>query len=662
MTNNYFTLHKFITQQKGVKCRCIQIALNLTLTEIRLNLYKSVVQIFLQMNYERSYFEKKDILIIDDMPDNLRVLSSLLTREGYGVRKALNWHMALTACQTLLPDLILLDIMMPEVDGYEICRRLKACRLTADIPVIFISALEDVFDKVKAFQVGGVDYITKPFEFEEVLVRVENQLALRTARLEILKLNTELENRVNERTSQLEKALYKLQQEINQRQQLQTKLLDIALHDSLTGLPNRVLFIKRLEQALNRAKLESDYHFAVLFLDCDRFKVVNNSLGHLVGDELLIAIARRLQASLSPFDSLARFGGDEFAILLENITDISTAIEVAECILKKLSQPFKLFRYEVFINASIGINWGNHNYEKSEYLLRDADTAMYRAKALGKARYHVFDPAMHQEVSQLLELENDLRRAVERQEFVVHYQPIICITTGAIAGFEALIRWQHPTKGLVYPTAFIPIAEETGLINHINIWVLQSACQTLRLLQNHPATNKNLNSLTISVNLSPRLFSLPNFLAEIDQILDETKINPANLELEITESLLIENSDVIKTILYELKERKIKLVMDDFGTGYSSLSYLHSFSLNTLKIDKSFVKRMQENQQNMGLVPAIIGIAHSMGMIVIAEGVETQHQLTQLKNLKCDFAQGLLFSGAIEPELVLNLIATAPQW
>ncbi len=662
MTNNYFTLHKFITQQKGVKCRCIQIALNLTLTEIRLNLYKSVVQIFLQMNYERSYFEKKDILIIDDMPDNLRVLSSLLTREGYGVRKALNWHMALTACQTLLPDLILLDIMIPEVDGYEICRRLKACRLTADIPVIFISALEDVFDKVKAFQVGGVDYITKPFEFEEVLVRVENQLALRTARLEIFKLNAELENRVKERTSQLEKALYKLQQEINQRQQLQTKLLDIALHDSLTGLPNRVLFIKRLEQALNRAKLESDYHFAVLFLDCDRFKVVNNSLGHLVGDELLIAIAHRLQASLSPFDSLARFGGDEFAILLENITDISTAIEVAECILKKLSQPFKLFRYEVFINASIGINWGNHNYEKSEYLLRDADTAMYRAKALGKARYHVFDPAMHQEVSQLLELENDLRRAVERQEFVVHYQPIICITTGAIAGFEALIRWQHPTKGLVYPTAFIPIAEETGLINHINIWVLQSACQTLRLLQNHPATNKNLNSLTISVNLSPRLFSLPNFLAEIDQILDETKINPANLELEITESLLIENSDVIKTILYELKERKIKLVMDDFGTGYSSLSYLHSFPLNTLKIDKSFVKRMQENQQSMGLVPAIIGIAHSMGMIVIAEGVETQHQLTQLKNLNCDFAQGLLFSGAIEPELVLNLIATAPQW
>ncbi|MCX7597132.1 MAG: bifunctional diguanylate cyclase/phosphodiesterase, partial [Fischerella sp.] len=486
--------------------------------------------------------------------------------------------------------------------------------------------------------------------------------ALRTAQLEILKLNTELENRVKERTLQLEKALCKLQQEMNQRQQLQTKLLDIALHDSLTGLPNRILFTKRLEQALSRAKLESDYHFAVLFLDCDRFKVVNDSLGHLVGDELLIAIARRLQASLSPFDFLARFGGDEFAILLENIIDINTTIEVAECILKKLSQPFKLFRYEVFIHASIGINWGNHNYEKSEYLLRDADTAMYRAKALGKARYHVFEPAMHREVSQLLELENDLRRAVERQEFVVHYQPIISITTGAIAGFEALIRWQHPTKGLVYPTGFIPVAEETGLINNINIWVLKSACQTLRLLQDYPDPKKNRNSLTISVNLSPHLFYIPNFIAKIDQIIDETKINPAYLELEITESVLMENNDDIKTIIDELKARKIKLIMDDFGTGYSSLSYLYSFPLNTLKIDKSFVKLIQENQLSMGLVPAMINIAHSMGMVVIAEGVETQQQLNQLKKLNCDFAQGLLFSGAIETELVLNLIANAPQW
>jgi diguanylate cyclase (GGDEF)-like protein len=611
------------------------------------------------MNYERLQSGKKDILIIDDTPDNLRILSWLLTKEGYSVRKALNWQMALTACQTLSPDLILLDIMIPEVDGYEICRRLKACQQTADIPVIFISALDDVFDKVKAFQIGGVDYITKPFEFEEVLVRVENQLALRTARLEILKLNAELENRVQERTWELKKTLHKLQQEMNQRQQLQNKLLEIVLHDSLTGLPNRVLFLKRLEQALNRAKRESNYRFAVLFLDCDRFKIVNDSLGHLVGDELLIAITSRLQESLSPFDTLARFGGDEFAILLENITDINIAIEVAESILEKLSLAFKLSRYEVFINASIGINWGNNNYEKPEYVLRDADTAMYRAKALGKGRYHVFYPAMHQEVIQVLELENDLRRALERHEFVVHYQPIICLNTGKLAGFEALIRWQHPTKGLVYPTAFIPVAEEIGLINVINFWVLESACQTLRILQNHPHFTNNLN---ISVNLSPRLFTLTNFIANVDQIIDLTKINPTNLELEITENLLMDKSDNIKTTLDELKERKIKLVMDDFGTGYSSLSYLHNFPLNTLKIDKSFVQLMQENQENLGLVPAIIGIAHSMEMRVIAEGIETEYQLSQLKKLKCDFAQGHFFSTALDLESILNLIAAAPQW
>ncbi|MBD6618358.1 EAL domain-containing protein [Komarekiella sp. 'clone 1'] len=611
------------------------------------------------MNYERLDSDKKDILIIDDMAINLRVLSSILTKEGYNVRKALNWQMALTACQTVLPDLILLDIMMPEVDGYEVCQRLKASELTADIPVIFISALDDVFDKIKAFRVGGVDYISKPFEFEEVLVRVQNQLALRTAQLEILNLNTELEQRVKQRTWELEKALQILQEEISSRQELQNQLLDIALHDSLTGLPNRVFFIRRLEKALNRAQQKSNYHFAVLFLDCDRFKVINDSLGHLVGDELLIAIAHRLQACLMPVDTLARLGGDEFGILIENLTDISMAIQLAERILQQLALTFKLSRYEVFMNVSIGISWGNKDYERPEYLLRDADTAMYRAKAQGRARYHVFDPVMYQEAIQLLELENDLRRAVERQEFIVYYQPIISLATGNISGFEALVRWQHPIRGLVCPVDFIPVAEETGLINVINIWVLHTACHQLSIWQQHPATPKNL---TISVNLSARLFSQPDFIAKIDQIIDETKINPANLELEITESVIMENTNGIKTILQQLKQRNIKLIMDDFGTGYSSLSYLYSFPLNALKIDKSFVKRMQENQENMGLVPAMIGIADSMGMTAIAEGVETKEQLAQLRSLNCNFAQGYLFSRPLEQQLVLKLLAAAPQW
>ncbi|MCC5598723.1 two-component system response regulator [Nostoc favosum] len=611
------------------------------------------------MNHEHLDLNKKDILIIDDMADNLRVLSSILTREGYNVRKALNWQMALTATQTVLPDLILLDIMMPEVDGYEVCQTFKAWELTADIPVIFISALDDVFDKVKAFKVGGVDYITKPFEFQEVLVRVQNQLALRSARLEILKLNVELEDRVKQRTGELEKTLQKLQEEINSRQKLQSQLLDIALHDSLTGLPNRVLFIRRLENALNRAKQESSYQFALLFLDCDRFKVINDSLGHLVGDELLIAIASRLQACLTPINTLARLGGDEFGIILEDITHINMAIQVAEQILQQLSLAFKLSRYEVFMNASIGISWGNKDYERPEYLLRDADTAMYRAKAQGRAKYHVFNPAMHQEAIQLLELENDLRRAVERQEFLVYYQPIVSLTTGRISGFEALVRWRHPIRGLVSPIEFIPVAEETGLINAINTWVLQSACHQLSIWQHHPVTPE---PLTMSVNLSARLFSQPNLVDQIDRIIYVNNINPAYLELEITESVIMENSNAIAIILHQLKQRKIKLIMDDFGTGYSSLSYLHSFPLNALKIDKSFVKRMQENKEDMGLVPAMIGIANSMGMSAIAEGVETQEQLAQLRTLNCNFAQGYLFSKPIEEQLVTKLLAAAPQW
>ncbi|MEA5595202.1 EAL domain-containing protein [Rivularia sp. UHCC 0363] len=605
------------------------------------------------------HLSKKDILIIDDTADNLRILSSILAKVGYNVRKALNWQMAFTACQTKLPDLILLDIMMPEIDGYEICQRFKANQTTVDIPIIFISALDDVFDKVKAFKVGGVDYITKPFEFAEVIVRVQNQLELRNAQLEILKLNNQLEERVKQRTLELENTLKKLKIESNSRQELQSKLLESALRDALTGLPNRVFFINRLEQALNRAKLESDYCFAVLFLDCDRFKIINDSLGHLVGDELLVAIADRLKTSLSPFDILARLGGDEFGIILENISDNNMVINVAKNILNSLSKHFQISRHQVFINISIGINLGNMNYEKSEYLLRDADTAMYRAKALGKGRFHIFDPAMHREAIQTLELENDLRRAVENQELIVHYQPIISLDTGIIIGFEALVRWQHPTKGLIFPAEFISVAEETGLIHHIDTWVLRSACNQLCIWQNHPSTPKPLH---ISVNLSAKLFLQPNLIATIDQIIYETKINPALLELEITESVIMENNVDVKKTLEELKQRNIKLTMDDFGTGYSSLSYLHNFPLNTLKIDKSFLSLMQKNDEDVSLVPAIIEIAHSLGMNAIAEGVETFEQLSQIRNLNCDFAQGNLFSFAMEPQSILELMLADPQW
>ena len=603
---------------------------------------------------------KRDILVIDNQPDNLRSLFWVLHRNGYNVREALTWQMAVDICKIKLPDLILLEIFMPDIDGYEICLRLKKWHLTADIPIIFMSKLNDIVDKAKVFKTGCVDYIIKPFIFEEVLVKINNYLELRKVKTEILELNSQLENRVKKRTQDLENALKELQHSIHIRQELQTKLLDIVLHDSLTGLPNRVLFIRKLEHALEQAKQEPSYKFAILFLDCDRFKVINDSLGHLVGDELLIAIAHRLQASLSPFDTLSRLGGDEFGIILENITDINSAIIIAEEILKNLSIAFHLSRYEVFMNASIGINWGSRDYEQPEYLLRDADTAMYRAKALGRARYHVFDPIMYQQAITLLKLENDLRKAVEKQEFLVYYQPIISLSTGKITALEALVRWQHPTRGLVPPIEFIPASEEIGLINEINLWVLQTACETISNWYEQKLIDDS--SLCLSVNLSARMFSQRGLIRQIDSILERTGINPMNLKMEITESVIMENSTAIKNILYQLIERNIFLIMDDFGTGYSSLSYLHSFPFKSLKIDKSFVKRMQENQEDMGLVPAMIGIAHSMGMAAIAEGVETPEQLAQLRSLNCNYAQGYLFSRPLPQELIINLISSSPQW
>nr|WP_290225195.1 EAL domain-containing protein [Trichocoleus desertorum] len=611
------------------------------------------------MNVSQAEPTPADILVVDDTPENLRLLATILSKEGYNVRKALNGTMALTAVQTVQPDLILLDIMMPEMDGYEVCQHLKANSQTARVPVIFLSALNEGLDKAKAFDVGGADYITKPFQVQEVLARVQNQLALRASELKNEELNTQLEARVKERTYQLEITNQELQQQVYERQQLQAELLKMALHDALTDLPNRALFMERLVQSLQQAKTEADYQFAVLFLDCDRFKVVNDSLGHLVGDELLVAIARRLEQCLSPHHTLARLGGDEFAILLTDITNLDSATQIADQILSALAQPFKLARYEVFINASIGITLNHAEHEQPEHLLRDADTAMYRAKALGRGQYQVFDPIMHTKALQLLHLETDLRRAIQQQEFVVHYQPIVALHNHRLMGFEALVRWQHPQQGLLSPATFIPIAEETGLITQIGYWVLREACQQLCQWQANSLPDL---ALSISVNLSARQVAQPDLVEQIDQILADTQVNPQALKLEITESVIMENPQSASVMFQELRERQIQLSIDDFGTGYSSLSYLHSFPINILKIDRSFVQRLTDSSEGSGLVPLIINIAHSLGLTVVAEGIETAEQLAQLKALGCDFGQGYLFSKPVAVEQATELIASAPPW
>ncbi|MGL4499290.1 MAG: EAL domain-containing response regulator [Planktothrix sp.] len=596
-------------------------------------------------DYNLNPTKTEDILIVDDTPDNLHLLSRMLTRQGYNVRKALSGPMALMAAQTVAPDLILLDIMMPEMDGYEVCQNLKADAKTAEIPIIFLSALDDVLDKVKGFQVGGVDYITKPFQFEEVLIRVQNQLALRAAELEIRVLNEELEVRVKQRTQELEAA--------------NTKLLAMALHDSLTGLPNRALLMTDLHRSIHLAKANSSYQFAVLFLDCDRFKVVNDSLGHLVGDELLILIAHRLSCYVKYQNTLARLGGDEFAILLTEIPDFHSVITLSDQILQCFSQPFNLERHEIFINASIGIVIGNCDYDEPEHLLRDADTAMYRAKALGKGQYHLFDPVMHTAALERLQLETDLRRGIEQQELVVHYQPIVSLNTGKISGFEALVRWRHPQRGLVAPNLFIPVAEETGLITAIGYWVLSESCHQLRAWQKQDLIDPNL---FVSVNLSVKQFAQPNLLEQIDQVLVDSQLNPDCLKLEITESAIMDNHQNVATILKELRKRHILISIDDFGTGYSSLSYLHSFPVDTLKIDKSFVQRLNLESENIGLIPVIISLAKTMNMNVVAEGIELPEQLQILRELNCGLGQGYFFAKPLPGEELIKFLSSNPQW
>lgn len=589
-----------------------------------------------------------DILIVDDMPNNLRFLSTTLTEQGYKVRSVTDGLMALTVAKAAKPDLILLDIMMPNIDGYETCVRLKADEKTCDIPVIFLSALDEVIDKVKAFTVGGVDYITKPFQLEEVLARIQTHLSLRFAQKEIRQLNAELEQRVRQRTVQLE-------QEIAERLQVQERLLHLALHDVLTGLPNRTWFMKRLEQILQQANQQAGSHFAVLFLDCDRFQAVNDSLGHLVGDQLLVSIARRIQLCLRPGTMLCRLGGDEFAILLQDTEKYADAIKTADDILRELAAPFQISEYQVFTNVSIGIVMGNGVYRQPEHILRDADTAMYQAKANGKARYQVFEQTMHNLALYNFQLESDLRHALERQELEAYYQPIVNSISNEITSFEALVRWNHPEKGLVVPNKFIPIAEETGLVIAIDLFVLRQACQQLRIWRDAGIVK---HSLTMNVNLSVKHFMSFDLLKQIDRVLEETGIDGDSLRLEITESDIMENAEFAGKIIAQLHDRHIQLSIDDFGTGYSSLSYLHRLPINHLKIDRSFVMRIGKNGKNTEIIKAIIALAKSLDMFTIAEGVETEEQLAQIRELHCDFCQGYLFSRPVNAEAAQNLLLT----
>ncbi|MEM6454417.1 MAG: EAL domain-containing protein [Acidobacteriota bacterium] len=451
---------------------------------------------------------------------------------------------------------------------------------------------------------------------------------------------------------------YGIYSDITQRKVAERKLLHEAFHDTLTGLPTRALLQQRLERAL-RHRARDEVEFALLFIDLDRFKVINDSLGHAAGDELLMEMAARLQDCLRPGDTVARLGGDEFTIILEAIHAPTGATRVAERILGRLSEPFHIAGQDVVSSGSIGIAFSATGYANPDDLMRDADIAMYRAKQRGKACYEVFDAAMHAEAVNRLSLETELRRAIDRDELVLFYQPVVSLNTGKLIAFEALIRWNHPEKGILSPYQIIPIAEETGLIIPIGRWVLRETCRQLaRWQERFPDSD----CLVISINLSVREISHPDFLDGVRASIDELDANPASIGLEITESLMMEAAETIQDTLWQLRHMGFRLSIDDFGTGYSSLASLHSFPINTLKIDRSFIQRMKPGGENLASVRTIAALGTSLGMSVIAEGVETEALLDQLRQLGIPYGQGYHFARPLPADEAGTLIERDPTW
>jgi len=604
-----------------------------------------------------------NILIVDDTPDNLDLLAAILNKRGYQTRCVDNGPMALEVARSGWAELILLDIQMPEMDGYEVCQKLKAEPKTTEIPVIFISALNDFSDKKKAFAVGGVDYITKPFQIKEVVVRVANQIAIYSSKTQIIELNNQLERKVKERTLELETKNQQLKLEIDRRQQAQDNLLRMALHDPITGLANRNSFVSRLKQALKVTEQQPDYFFAVILLECDRFKTIKRTLSHIEGNQLLMAIGNVLGSGLDKSSLLSRLEGDEFAIFLDNIKDVQDAIALVQQIQQKLTQPFPLNRRKVLINVNVGIAIGNKDYQDIDRLFNDADIAMQQAKTLKGDRCQVFQPGMYIHLQDDMEFANrelELKQAIKREEFVNYYLPTASLKTRSIVELEALIRWHHPTKGMILPDDFIPTAEETGLIISLGDIVLKQACQQIKRWQ---MRHKHQSHLNICINLSARQLFHPNLIPKIDLILRKTEIQGHHLKLEIAETVIIENPTTAFNILQQLKKRQVRLSLDNFGVGYSSLTCLHRFPFDDLKIDRSLIANLGQDNPNLKLetsttllLQQIIAIAHQMKMIVTATGIETNYQLNQLKNLGFDHGQGYLISTLLDQDSVEDFL------
>ncbi|MGB2620920.1 MAG: EAL domain-containing protein [Candidatus Acidiferrum sp.] len=589
----------------------------------------------------RSSLERKPdatrILIADDDAITLRLLEKTLERAGYEAVVVEDGRKALE-CLSMMdgPRLALLDWLMPGLSGVEVCREMRRHSEYPYTYIILLTSKTSKVDVVTGLEAGADDYLTKPCDAEELKARL----------------------RSGERILKLE-----------------DKLTYDALHDPLTQLPNRSFFLERLTLCVSWGMLHPDYKFAVLSVDMDRFKVMNDSLGISAGDWLLVRIAERLLRSIRRDDAIlrtaevvgmpgrlaepgivARVGGDKFTILLDNIRNASEGIRVAERIQKNLELPFDIDGHAVFTTASVGIAFSGTGYSAAEDMLGDANTAMARAKTLGKARYEMCDPSMHAAAAGRFRLETDLRRATENEEFLVHYQPIVSLFDFRITGFEALVRWQRPDFGLVMPGAFISAAEDTGLIVWIGQWILKEACRQSGIWNTQFPCSP---PFTMAVNISAKQFAQPNLVSQIAQVLRETGLAPETLKLELTESVTMRDEARTTRILSELRNLGVRLCIDDFGTGYSSLSYLRRFALDILKIDRSFVTDMLINSESQEIVKTILSLGKNLRMQVVAEGVETLEQMNLLRSLNCEFAQGYLFSRPLDAAAVARTLAAS---
>lgn len=558
--------------------------------------------------------------------------------------------------------------MPPGWDGLETIEQIW--KEDSDIQVVICTAYSDYSWEHMLQRFGYVDgllILRKPFDNAEI-----SQLACaltqkwRLARLASMR-STELQTMVEERTAALRTTNDELQNEIGKRKSIEDRLRHDAFHDQLTQLPNRALLLDRLRQCIERARRHPGHVLALLFLDIDNFKVINDSLGHCAGDELLVEAANRLVACLRTLDTVSRaeentavrLGGDEFVILLDGIRTSCDAAIVAERLQERLSQPFEISGRVVAVTASIGIVITQGECADVDVLLSNADTAMYRAKHAGKARHALFNETMHNEAMARLELENGLRFALERGQFEVYYQPIVELESGRIKAFEALLRWRHPERGLVSPMDFIPITEETGLIIPLGRWVLETACRQLF------AWNRNLpagGALSMSVNVSKRQLAEPSFCADIEQVIRDTGIESSSLSVEITESTFTAAPRDVDDKLRHLKQMGVQLHMDDFGTGYSSLSCLDRFPFDVLKIDRSFVTNLASKRTYSAIVHAIVTLARNLNMKVTVEGVESEEQLAQILTLECDNAQGYYFSKPLDVRAAGALITADSPW